>query len=157
MTLWLPLSMCSLHTQHLLAAAAVVLGPPEAGIQDSTGRSQEPTWRDLPTGRVSHTSKKFTTLQRSFISGKKIIRWLFSHSVLRRIFQILNVDTSTEVTLKHPSSTRQKGAPDMRGSTNEVYYMEIKASLSMFAFIHNFTNPGEMNKQTKFSSLINEI
>lgn len=55
--LWPPSSMCSLHTQHLLAATAVVPGPPEAGTQDSTGRSQGPTWRDLPTGHVSRTSK----------------------------------------------------------------------------------------------------
>lgn len=49
--------MCSLHTQHLLAATAVVPGPPEAGTQDSTDMSPGPTWRDLPMGRVSRTSK----------------------------------------------------------------------------------------------------
>lgn len=51
--------------------------------------------------------------------------------------------------LKPLNSTRWKGAPDARENTKEVYYMERKAFLYTFAFIYNFTNPGEMNKQTK--------
>lgn len=57
LTLWLPLQMCRLRSQHLLAATAVKLGLPEARMQNSMGTCQGPTWRDLPTVHVSHTSK----------------------------------------------------------------------------------------------------
>lgn len=63
--------MCSPRTQHLLVAAAAMLGPPEARTQNSTGMCQGPTWRDLPMVHVYHTSKGSPQTQRAFLLDEK--------------------------------------------------------------------------------------
>lgn len=107
LTLWLPSQTYSPRTRHLPAAPGAGPDPPEAGIQDSTGTSQGPTWTDLPTVPVSRTSESLPHTNVIAIGGGGqkawlLIRWLFSHSVpvglSRRICQILNTFASTQLT-----------------------------------------------------------